>query len=227
MSNRKAGELNKYLHTLAYFGFDKEDEKVKLLMNEIENELGLVTTKLVESPLVKDKHKALVIAIKDNSASMSSWENHVSAEYYDLAIESIKKKYNDVEEWFVSHSTEATLSSKEETFSKGKRGGTIVSSAFTFLKDKLSTDREIIVLQFSDGDNLTSDNARVIKMLTEDFLPNVKYFKYIELNQYKRHSTLMSVYRNIKEKNFSCLVAIESDDSLKGFRLRNELEKLN
>jgi hypothetical protein len=175
---------------------------------------------------LKNPNKALVIAIKDNSGSMSSWENHVSTEYYDLAIESIKKKYNDVEEWFVSHSTEATLSSKAETFSKGMMGGTIVSSAFRLLKDKLSTDREVIILQFSDGDNLTSDNARVLKMLTEDFLPNVKYFKYIELNQYKRHSTLMSAYRNIKEKNFSCMVAIELDDSLKGFRLRDELEKL-
>lgn len=225
MSNRKAGELNKFLSNLSQLGFNKEDEKVVRVINEIEKELELQTQ--VESSAIKDPNKALVIGIKDNSGSIGEWENKVFKEYYDLAKKEIEKHYDDLEEMFIVHHTEAKISTKYNFFNEGKAGGTIASSALRELKKHLNTDREVIVIQFSDGDNLTSDNYRTNKILKEDVLPKVKYFKYVEANQYNCHSTLMNSYKYNTNDNFKHIVIKLTDDALKGLRFGEELESLN
>lgn len=230
MSNRKASELNKYLHTLSYLGFNSEDDKVKLIMSEIEKELGLfekerVTESTIPSVIVKDTNKAHVITIIDSSGSMGAWEEHVSKEYYELALEGIKNKYNDVSETFISHSNFAKYCTKEEIFTGNMEGGTIVSSALELALEKIDVTREVIIIQFSDGDNLMADNNRTIRIL-EEILPKVKYYKYFEVNQYNRLSNLSNIYKNIKDKNFSYYIAKQRDDALKGIRFIDEINKL-
>lgn len=225
MSNRKAGELTKYLAALSHLGFRKDDERVVRVINEIEKELELNIIKQI----AKNPNKALVVAIKDVSSSIGIWENYLFNEYYQLALREIKNKYSDVKEIFIAHHTEATEVNKEDFLKIGSQlGGTIVSSAIRKLKEYLDTDREIIVIQFSDGDNLTSDNARVIKHLNEEILPKVKYYKYFEADQYNKMRKLSdTVYCKINDPKLSYIVAKEKDHSLKGLRFGEELDNLN
>jgi uncharacterized sporulation protein YeaH/YhbH (DUF444 family) len=229
MSNRKAGELTKYLAALSHLGFKKDDERIIKIINEIEKELELTPIDISKAPTpVKDTNKALVIGIKDCSGSVGTWENHCFNEYYKLAINEIKKRYSDVQELFITHHTEAKVVSENEFFSKNESGGTIVSRALKELIKHLETDREVIVLQFSDGDNLTSDTTRVIKLLNEEILPKIKYYKYFEANQYNRKSTISeTIFNKIKNQKLSCMIATEKDHSLKGMRIGEELDSLN
>lgn len=225
MSKRRAEVLNKYLSNLTNLGFTKSDKKVGLVLHEIEKELGLLVIENTEPD--KNPNSALVVVLKDVSGSIGIWENAVFEEYYRLAINEIKTKYKNVEELFIRHTTDAEIVEKETFFTKQIAGGTIVSSALRKLKENLGTEREVIVIQFSDGDNLTSDCVRIIELLPKDILPKVKYFKYVEANQYGRHSTLVhSTYKHIKDKNFSYYVAKEKDDALKGMRFGEELDAL-
>lgn len=226
MSNRKSEVLIKYLHTLSQVGFNKSDEKVQNVINEIEKELEIQKKPKLINYLAKNPNKALVVAIKDNSGSVGVWEKRVFKEYYDLAIKETKDKYSDVEEMFINFHTEAKQVTKENFYTDAATGGTIVSSGIRELNKLLNTDREVIVIQMSDGDNLTSDNARVLSKLNDDIFPNVKYFKYVEANQYNRHSTLMSAYKNITNSKFSYVIIKQNDDALKGIRFGEELESL-
>jgi uncharacterized sporulation protein YeaH/YhbH (DUF444 family) len=226
MSNRRAGELNKYIVTLSHLGFTKDDQKVQLALHEIEKELGLLVIPN-ENKLTKDKNKALVVAIRDVSGSVGIWEKERFDEYLRLALNEIKQKYMDVEVKYIVHHTEAKVVN-EEDFSKSLSGGTIISSALKELIKHLDTDKEVIVIQFSDGDNLHSDNPRTVKLLNDEILPKVKYFKYFEANQYSRTDTILQkVFKTIKQSNFSYLEAKRTDDSLKGVRFGQELEELD
>jgi hypothetical protein len=184
--------------------------------------------KTTSKTIIKDKNKALVIGVKDVSGSMGNWENAVLKEYFDLALSGIKSQYNDVAEVYITHATESKVVDKADFFGNCVSGGTILSSGIRAILPFLeNTDREIIILQLSDGDNLTSDNTRVVKLLSDEILPKVKYFKYVESNQYDRHSTIMKGYKLIKENNFNSLTIKERDGGLKGLRLKEELEALN
>lgn len=158
MSNRKVEVLCKYLTNLAQLGFTKDEERVQKIINEIEKELELSTIQAKET--LKNPNKALVVAIKDVTGSIGDWENNVFNEYYKLAIDEINNKYTDIKELFITHTTEANIVSEEEFFKLNTLGGTIISSALRKLKEYINTDREIIVIQFSDGDNLTSFTIR-------------------------------------------------------------------
>lgn len=227
MSNRKASELTKYLVALSQLGFKKEDERVLKVINEIEKELELTINTSEKLISVKDPNNALVIAIKDCSGSIGVWENYCFNEYYKLALNEISKKYTDVKELFITHHTEAKVVSEEDFFTKNEYGGTIASTALRELIKHLDTNREVIVIQFSDGDNLTSDAPRMIKILNDEIFPKIKYFKYFESNQYRRHSTLAeTVFKKIKNEKLSFIVAKEKDHALKGMRFGEELDNL-
>lgn len=229
MSNRRVEVLSKYVSSLVQLGFTKDDEKVKKALYEIEKELGIIISENVEKYTLKNPEKALVVAIKDVTGSIGLWENARFNEYYSLAMDRIKKKYKDVEQIFITHSTDANIVPEDEFFEIKGLGGTIVSSGLKKLIEVLGTDREVIVIQFSDGDNLTSDCERSLKLMNEEILTEVKYFKYVEANQYNRHSTLMtSAYKFITTNNFDYTIIKNNDDSLKGVRILEDInDKLN
>ena len=58
----------------------------------------------------------------------------------------------------------------------------------------------IYPFHFSDGDNLTSDNDRCVK-LVEEFMKVSNMFGYGEVNQYNRHSTLCPPIKISKMRN--------------------------
>ncbi|MED4164922.1 DUF444 family protein, partial [Halalkalibacterium halodurans] len=117
---------------------------------------------------------------------------------------------------FIAHHTEAKVVSEEDFFSKGESGGTICSSAYRkaleLINEKYDPARyNIYPFHFSDGDNLTSDNARCLKLVHE-LMESSSMFGYGEVNQYSRHSTLMNAYKNLKDPRFRSYVLKEKGD---------------
>ncbi|MFC0272190.1 sporulation protein YhbH [Metabacillus herbersteinensis] len=156
--------------------------------------------------IVKPESKAVVIAMMDTSGSMGIWEKYMARSFFFWMTRFLRTKYETVEIEFIAHHTEAKIVTEEDFFSKGESGGTICSSAYRkaleVIDEKYHPSRfNIYPFHFSDGDNLTSDNARCVKLVGE-LMKVSNMFGYGEVNQYNRHSTLMSAYKNINDEKF-------------------------
>ncbi|MEW4285553.1 sporulation protein YhbH [Priestia koreensis] len=166
--------------------------------------------------VVKPESKAVVLAMMDTSGSMGIWEKYMARSFFFWMTRFLRTKYETVEIEFIAHHTEAKVVSEEDFFSKGESGGTICSSAYRkaleIIDKKYSPDRyNIYPFHFSDGDNLTSDNARCVKLVNE-LMKVSNMFGYGEVNQYNRHSTLMSAYKNIQDDRFSYYILKQKSD---------------
>ena len=156
--------------------------------------------------VIKPDSKAVVIAMMDTSGSMGIWEKYMARSFFFWMSRFLRTKYETVDIVFIAHHTEAKIVSEEDFFTKGESGGTICSSAYRKALEVIETSYHpnkfnIYPFHFSDGDNLTSDNPRCVK-LVEEIMKVSNMFGYGEVNQYNRHSTLMSAYKNIKDDRF-------------------------
>lgn len=182
--------------------------------------------------VVKPDSKAVVLAMMDTSGSMGIWEKYMARSFFFWMNRFLRSKYETVEIEFIAHHTEAKVVSEEDFFSKGESGGTICSSAYRKALELIDAKYDpakfnIYPFHFSDGDNLTSDNARCVK-LVEELMKVSNMFGYGEVNQYNRHSTLMSAYKNIKDENFRYFILKQKADvfqAMKSF-FKNEENKL-
>ncbi|MCP8615301.1 sporulation protein YhbH [Salirhabdus salicampi] len=160
--------------------------------------------------------KAVVFAMMDTSGSMGLWEKYMARSFFFWTSRFLKKKYDTVVIEFIAHHTEAKVVSEEDFFSKGESGGTICSSAYTkaleLIDDKYNpSSYNIYPIHFSDGDNLTSDNRKCLK-LVEELMEHSQMFGYGEVNQYNRHSTLMSAYSKIEDPKFRHYILRQKTD---------------
>ncbi|GAB2699059.1 sporulation protein YhbH [Paenibacillus thermoaerophilus] len=161
--------------------------------------------------VVRPQSNALILAMMDTSGSMGQFEKYVARSFFFWMTRFLRTKYERVEIVFIAHHTEAKEVTEEEFFTKGESGGTICSSAYQLaidLIDKRYPPRHynIYPFHFSDGDNLTSDNDRCVKLI-EQLLARCNMFGYGEVNQYNRSSTLMSAYRHVKHERFQpCMI---------------------
>ncbi|MDX8368041.1 MULTISPECIES: sporulation protein YhbH [Bacillaceae] len=182
--------------------------------------------------VIKHESKAVVIAMMDTSGSMGIWEKYMARSFFFWMTRFLRTKYETVELVFIAHHTEAKVVSEEDFFSKGESGGTICSSVYRKALEVIDNKYNpalynIYPFHFSDGDNLTSDNARCVKHVKE-LMEISNIFGYGEVNQYNRHSTLMSAYKNIKDEKFRYYILKQKADvfhAMKSF-FRKEEEKL-
>ncbi|KHD84557.1 sporulation protein YhbH [Heyndrickxia ginsengihumi] len=180
----------------------------------------------------KPESKAVVLAMMDTSGSMGIWEKYMARSFFFWMTRFLRTKYETVEIEFIAHHTEAKVVSEQDFFSKGESGGTICSSAYrkalSLIEQKYDPYRyNIYPFHFSDGDNLTSDNARCVK-LVEEIMKVSNMFGYGEVNQYNRHSTLMTAYKNIKDEKFQYYILKHKNDvfnAMKSFFKRDENTK--
>ncbi|MGM9987574.1 MAG: sporulation protein YhbH [Bacillaceae bacterium] len=164
----------------------------------------------------KPESKAVVLAMMDTSGSMGVWEKYMARSFFFWMTRFLRTKYETVDIEFIAHHTEAKVVTEEEFFTKGESGGTICSSvyrkALELIEAKYNPERyNIYPFHFSDGDNLTSDNARCVKLVGE-LIKVSNMFGYGEVNQYNRHSTLMSAYKNIQDEKFRHYILKQKSD---------------
>ncbi|SFI84140.1 sporulation protein YhbH [Thermoflavimicrobium dichotomicum] len=173
---------------------------------------------------------AVVIAMMDTSGSMGIFEKYIARSFFFWMVRFLRTKYEKVEIVFIAHHTEAKEVTEELFFTKGESGGTICSSAYRkaleIIDSRYPPDRyNIYPFHFSDGDNLTSDNERCVGLVKE-LMKRSNLFGYGEVNQYNRHSTLMTAYRHIKDPKFMYYVIREKGqvyEALKHFFTKQEV----
>ncbi|MCA0992990.1 sporulation protein YhbH [Pseudalkalibacillus hwajinpoensis] len=180
---------------------------------------------------IKRESKAVVLAMMDTSGSMGKWEKYMARSFFFWMSRFLRSKYETVEIEFIAHHTEAKVVTEDDFFSKGESGGTICSSAYRkaleLIDEKYSPSRyNIYPFHFSDGDNLTSDNTRCVKLVNQ-IMKVSNMFGYGEVNAYNRHSTLMSAYKNIHDPKFRHYILKEKKDvyhAMKSFFRKEEEE---
>ena len=179
--------------------------------------------------IVRPESKAVVIAMMDTSGSMGKWEKYMARSFFFWMNRFLRSKYETLDIEFIAHHTEAKIVCEEDFFSKGESGGTICSSvyrkALELINEKYDPSRyNIYPFHFSDGDNLTSDNPRCVKLVNE-LMEVSSMFGYGEVNQYNRHSTLMNAYKHIDDKRFRHYILKDKSDvyrALKSFFKKEE-----
>ncbi|MDW7615625.1 sporulation protein YhbH [Peribacillus simplex] len=180
----------------------------------------------------KPDSKAVVLAMMDTSGSMGLWEKYMARSFFFWMNRFLRTKYETVEIEFIAHHTEAKVVPEEDFFSKGESGGTICSSVYRKALELIDHKYDpakfnIYPFHFSDGDNLTSDNVRCVK-LVEELMKVSNMFGYGEVNQYNRHSTLMTAYKNIENEKFRYYILKQKADvfhAMKSFFKDEESKK--
>jgi len=105
---------------------------------------------------------AVVIAAIDTSGSMDTDKKYLARSMLFWLVEFLKKKYDNVEIRFITHTTEAKLVSEDEFFKKGESGGTRCASAFKLANHLIDTEYptnewNIYVQYLSDGEDWNYD----------------------------------------------------------------------
>lgn len=172
--------------------------------------------------IVVPHSSAVIIAMMDTSGSMGSFEKYCARSFFFWMTRFLRRQYEKVDIVFLAHHTEAKEVSEEDFFTRGESGGTICSSAYQKALEIIDrryppSKYNIYPFHFSDGDNLTSDNERCVRLIGE-LLKVSNMFGYGEVNQYNRSSTLMSAYRNIKMDQFMYYVIKEKGEVYEALR---------
>ncbi|MCC3375413.1 sporulation protein YhbH [Cohnella sp. REN36] len=159
---------------------------------------------------------AVILAMMDTSGSMGSYEKYAARSFFFWTARFLRTRYEKVEIAFIAHHTEAKEVTEEEFFTRGESGGTICSSAYIKALEIMdsrypSNEYNIYPIHFSDGDNLTSDNERCIRLIGE-LMRRSNMFGYGEVNQYNRSSTLMAAYKHIDDPKFLYYVIKDKSD---------------
>jgi len=150
------------------------------------------------------EHNAVVLALRDVSASMGEFEKFVSRSFFFWTVQFLRRRYGDVEMVFITHHTEAREVDEEAFFQLGQSGGTRVSSAYRLALEVITRrypphNWNIYLFHFSDGENYGSgDNARCVELLGH-LLTRCNLIGYGEVrpNLHLR-SPLMTALRGIK-----------------------------
>ncbi|MDA8189004.1 MAG: sporulation protein YhbH [Dehalococcoidales bacterium] len=159
---------------------------------------------------VRPESNAVVIAMRDVSASMGEFEKYISRSFYYWMVKFLRTKYSNVKIVFIAHHTEAKEVDEETFFHLGESGGTKVSSAYNLALEIIAQRFDparwnIYPFHFSDGDNWGDDNKTAIK-LVNDLVDLSSIFGYGEIRQGGggyASSTLMAEFKaNIRSDRF-------------------------
>ncbi|MCL5957763.1 MAG: sporulation protein YhbH [Chloroflexi bacterium] len=161
------------------------------------------------NPDVKRDTNAVVIAMRDVSASMGEFEKYITRSFYFWMVKFLRRKYNAVKIVFITHHTEAKEVDEETFFKLGESGGTKVSSAYKLALDVIEQRYDpqawnIYPFHFSDGDNWGDGDNKLCVELVNKLISVCNIFGYGEIQE-SRHSspsTLMSAFLSIQSDRF-------------------------
>lgn len=147
--------------------------------------------------------KAVMFCLMDVSGSMTQDVKDIAKRFYILLYLFLKRNYKKIDVIFIRHHTSAKEVDEEEFFYSRETGGTIVSSALMLMKNIMaqrypSDEWNIYAAQASDGDNWGEDSTNCYRLLSEDILPNVQYYSYVEITE-RPHQSLWEEYEKVAE----------------------------
>jgi len=129
---------------------------------------------------------AVMFCLMDVSGSMTEHMKDLAKRFYKLLYLFLTRSYKNVEIVFIRHTHLASEVDEDTFFMSTETGGTVVSTAFEEMLRVVAAryprhQWNIYAAQASDGDNISSDNARVAALLKQKILPLCQYFAYIEV----------------------------------------------
>ena len=197
--------------------YDEKQKKKKLL---IEEEIALLGARLDALPYIDEfdlkfnlrvkipqpSPKAVMFCVLDVSGSMTQEIKDTAKRFFYLLYIFLQRTYTKIEVVFIRHHTKAEEVSEEDFFYSRETGGTVVSSALDLMneviKERYPADQwNIYGAQASDGDNWQNDTAKCSELMTQQILPAVQYFTYIEIGE-QDPQELWRLYTELKG-NFS------------------------
>ncbi len=130
--------------------------------------------------------KAVMFCLMDVSGSMDEQHKDLSKHFFILLYLFLQRNYEKIEVVFIRHHARAEEVDEDTFFHSTESGGTVVSSALELMKKIMDeryspTEWNIYGAQASDGDNWTDGSPKCRKLLSDDILPKVRYFAYIQV----------------------------------------------
>lgn len=163
--------------------------------------------------------QAVMFCLMDVSGSMGEKEKDIAKRFFLILYLFLERKYDKISLRFIRHTETAEEVDEKTFFYDRKSGGTAISSGLTLINDIINKEYpadewNIYIAQCTDGDNFSSDNKVCDKIISEDLLPKVQYFAYIQVREFVRDSmwaagyTAWPVYESLS-KRFNNLVCKE------------------
>ena len=149
---------------------------------------------------------AVMFCLMDVSGSMTEHMKDLAKRFFKLLYLFLGRRYRNVEIVFIRHTHLAREVDEETFFMSTETGGTVVSTAFEemlkVVQARYPRDQwNIYAAEASDGDNLSTDNAKVASLLQDQILPICQYFAYIEVASehggYEINTELWRTYEQI------------------------------
>ncbi len=157
----------------------------------------------------------------DTSGSMTKHKKFLARSFFFLLYHFIRKKYENTEIVFLSHSSEAKEVSEDDFFQRVSSGGTVISSVlekFTEICDKRyhKDAWNIYAFHCSDGDNWPSDNQKCVD-LSEKIANMCQLYGYIQTvnglgNYWDGKSGIVEKYYKIKNPKFKIAQLEKKED---------------
>lgn len=170
--------------------------------------------------------KAVMFALMDVSGSMGEKEKDIAKRFFILLNMFLKRNYKTVEVVFVRHAEWAEECDEDKFFHDRASGGTVISTGYEkileIIQQRYNSDQwNIYISQATDGDNFDSDNQYMVNLLTQNLLPLVQYFAYIEISSMRgKGSDLLHSLEKINQthKNFVAKEIKDYPDIFEVFR---------
>ena len=142
-------------------------------------------------PLPAEEGGAVVVAMMDTSGSMGTFEKYLAKSFFFWTVEFLRRNYPHVEIVFLAHDVRAREVDEETFFHRGSSGGTVSSSVYRLALDILAQrfPEELFnryAFHFTDGGNLTSDNALALEVALE-LSSRTNLFGYGEIHDTDRN----------------------------------------
>ena len=162
--------------------------------------------------------KAVMFCLMDVSGSMDEARKDMSKRFFMLLYLFLTRHYEKIELVFIRHHTQAAEVTEDEFFHATETGGTVVSSALTLMHEIVrarypSGEWNIYGAQASDGDNWHHDSGRCRELLSEQILPLVRYYAYVQVaeaeqNLWEEYTQLLESHKNFAMRKVSDAVEI-------------------
>jgi uncharacterized sporulation protein YeaH/YhbH (DUF444 family) len=130
--------------------------------------------------------RAVMFCLMDVSGSMDEARKDLAKRFFILLYLFLTRHYERIDVVFIRHHTQAQEVNEQEFFHATETGGTVVSSALVLMKEIVAqrypiSEWNIYAAQASDGDNWHHDSGRCRELVTEQLLPLVRYFAYVQV----------------------------------------------
>ncbi len=160
---------------------------------------------------------AVMFCLMDVSGSMGEREKDLAKRFYMLLYLFLQRRYEKIDVVFIRHTHHAEEVDEETFFYSRQSGGTIVSTAIEEMQriqaERYAADQwNIYVAQASDGYTQSGDAQRCVQLLTDELLPFIQYYAYIEILDEREMDVfsdpdagaeLWRAYRSINHSHFA------------------------